>query len=666
MLKRWKLLPVDEKKQQAMQRALHVSGALAGVLVRRGMDVQAAQTFLQPENIAYHDPFLMKGMEAACSRIQKAIEAKERICIYGDYDVDGVSATALLLHVLRGLGAQADYYLPDRHSEGYGLHVESLDKLMGEYDLIITVDCGITAVKEAAYVKGRIDMIITDHHLPLDECPDAVAVVNPNQAGCPYPNKNLCGAGVAFKLCQALYQKLGRNASELEQYLDIAALGTVADIVPLEDENRRIVKKGLAHINNIGLAELLRVCGCSLDDINTGHIGFGAGPRLNAAGRLTHASAAVELLMAKDERTAKEKSLYLDAENKLRQEIVEDIFREAAAKIDADKLYEKRVIVVTGEHWNEGVIGIAASRLQERYYRPIIIIASDGQLGRASCRSIDGFHMKNALDACAADFVVYGGHSKAAGFTIEAGRIADFTAHIEAYARANLKEEDLTPVLTVEAVAEPGDITEDFINDLAKLEPFGMGNPRPQFVCQDVCVCQARAIGRQKNHLRFTFEKNGQRYGAVGWNMAQLAECIQCRHVDILFQPEINTWNGRSSVQFKLTDLRLSDEREQKENYLEQYPSYDAIGKFYLALKKQSAAGQNADVPLVKAAALAHKLYGIYLTEKAAGQCAKILSEIGLVRLKKEGRAELLPAPGGKIDINASPSFAGRSGVHFL
>ncbi len=663
MYKRWEIIPADEKKQQALQKSLGISSALAGVLARRDLDAGQADIFLHPEKIAYHDPFAMKDMDKACRRIEQALSGGERICIYGDYDVDGVSSTALLLHVLRGLDAKANYYLPDRHSEGYGLHIESLDKLIGSYDLIITVDCGITAIKEAAHIKGRIDMIITDHHLPLEELPDVLAVVNPHQQDCSYPHKNLCGAGVAFKLCQAIYITLGRDPAELEQYLDIAALATVADIVPLTDENRRIVKKGLAHINNIGLGELLKVCGYDLKNLNTGHIGFGAGPRLNAAGRLTHASAAVELLMAKDEQTAREKSLYLDEENKERQEIVEDIFRKASAKIDAEELYKNRVIIVAGDKWHEGVIGIAASRLQEKYYRPIIIIAVDELFGRASCRSIDGFHMKEALDACAGDFVVYGGHSKAAGFTIETAKIPEFIEHIESYAQEHLKDEDLQPVFSVEAVVEPSDITEDFINDLAKLEPFGMANPKPLFVCQDVYVCQARVIGKEQNHLRLTLEKDGRRWGAVGWHMAQYAERVEYKYVDILFQPELNVWNGRTSVQFKLTDLHLSSERDDKVSYLERFPVYDDIGRFYLSLKRCSTGG-TAD--LKQSMQTAQQIYGVELSDKAMRQCVKILSEIGLAEPCSADAVKLLPVPSGKLDIKNSPSYAQRYVLHRL
>ena len=440
MNKRWEILRIDEKKQILLEKNLHISSSIAEILTRKNLDENSAKLFLNPTKIPYHDPFLLKDMEKACQRLLLALKNKEKICIYGDYDVDGVSSTALLMTVFTKLGFNIDYYLPDRHSEGYGLHIESLQKLIPKYDLLITVDCGITALDEVDYAKDKIDIIITDHHLPREILPDAFAIINPTQTQCNYPNKNLCGVGVAFKLCQGLYQCLNKDIHELENYLDIVALGTIADIVPLVDENRRIVKKGLANIQNLGIKTLIEICNYDENNINTGHIGFGVAPRLNAAGRLTHASIAVELLLATDKQTAHQKALYLDEENKQRQEIVEDIFHEAVKKIEENNLQENKIIIVVGENWHEGVIGIAASRLQEKYYRPIIIIATKDNIGKASCRSIDGLHMKNALTYCEQDLMVYGGHSKAAGFTIDLAKLDDFISHMQTYANEHLTD----------------------------------------------------------------------------------------------------------------------------------------------------------------------------------------------------------------------------------
>lgn len=662
MNKRWEILPIDEKKQMLLVKELHISSSLAEILTRKNLDVKAANIFLHPENIPYHDPFLLKDMQKACDRLLLALKNEEKICIYGDYDVDGVSSTTLLMKVFTKLGFDIDYYLPDRHSEGYGLHIESLTKLIPKYDLLITVDCGITALEEVAYAKDKIDIIITDHHLPRETLPEALAIINPTQIQCEYPNKNLCGVGVAFKLCQGIYQSLGKNIEELENYLDIVALGTIADIVPLVDENRRIVKKGLANIQNLGIKTLIDICNYDETDINTGHIGFGVAPRLNAAGRLTHASVAVELLLAENKDIAYQKAQFLDDENKQRQELVEDIFNEAVIKIEQKHLQENKIIIVVGENWHEGVIGIAASRLQEKYYRPIIIIATKDHIGKASCRSIDGFHMKNALTYCEQDLMVYGGHSKAAGFTIDLAKLDDFILHMQTYAQEHLSEEDLIPIYQVETVLTPQDVTIDFIKELSLLEPFGMGNPKPQFVCQNLLVTKAMKMGRENNHLRFNFNYNNMQYSAVGWHMADFADNIIDKYVDILFQPELNNWNDRTYLQFKLNDLRLSDH---KISYLEKFPAYDIIGKVYLCLRRQEKmTGKNIFL-IEECQKLLKQVYNIYLSDYALKQCLIILDEINILNVIQD-KIHLLALPQEKLDIRKSQTFAKRFNLQKL
>ncbi|WP_373243066.1 single-stranded-DNA-specific exonuclease RecJ [Megamonas funiformis] len=662
MNKRWEILPIDEKKQILLEKNLHISSSLAEILTRKNLDENSAKLFLNPTKIPYHDPFLLKDMEKACQRLLSALKNKEKICIYGDYDVDGVSSTALLMTIFTKLGFNIDYYLPDRHSEGYGLHIESLQKLIPKYDLLITVDCGITSLDEVDYAKDKIDMIITDHHLPREILPDAFAIINPTQTHCNYPNKNLCGVGVAFKLCQGLYQSLNKDIHELENYLDIVALGTIADIVPLVDENRRIVKKGLANIQNLGIKTLIEICNYDENNINTGHIGFGVAPRLNAAGRLTHASIAVELLLATDKQTARQKALYLDEENKQRQEIVEDIFHEAVKKIEENNLQENKIIIVVGENWHEGVIGIAASRLQEKYYRPIIIIATKDNIGKASCRSIDGLHMKNALTYCEQDLMVYGGHSKAAGFTIDLAKLDDFISHMQTYANEHLTDEDLIPIYQVETVLTPQDITMDFIEELSLLEPFGMGNPKPQFVCQNLLVTKSMKMGKENNHLRFNFAYNNTQYTAIGWHMADVADDINNKYVDILFKPELNHWNDHTYLQFKLSDLRQS---KQKISYLEEFPAYDTIGKIYLCLRNQEKKyGQNI-FSLKDCQALLKQIYNLNLSDYSIKQCLIILSEINILTINQD-KIKLLSLPNQKIDIKNSPTFAKRFNLQKL
>ena len=662
MNKRWEILPIDEKKQILLEKNLHISSSLAEILTRKNLDEDSAKLFLNPTKIPYHDPFLLKDMEKACQRLLLALKNKEKICIYGDYDVDGVSSTALLMTVFTKLGFNIDYYLPDRHSEGYGLHIESLQKLIPKYDLLITVDCGITALDEVDYAKNKIDMIITDHHLPREILPDAFAIINPTQTQCNYPNKNLCGVGVAFKLCQGLYQSLNKDIHELENYLDIVALGTIADIVPLVDENRRIVKKGLANIQNLGIKTLIEICNYDENNINTGHIGFGVAPRLNAAGRLTHASIAVELLLATNKQTAHQKALYLDEENKQRQEIVEDIFHEAVKKIEENNLQKNKIIIVVGENWHEGVIGIAASRLQEKYYQPIIIIATKDNIGKASCRSIDGLHMKNALTYCEQDLMVYGGHSKAAGFTIDLAKLDDFISHMQTYANEHLTDEDLIPIYQVETVLTPQDITMDFIDELSLLEPFGMGNPKPQFVCQNLLVTKSMKMGKENNHLRFNFAYNNTQYTAIGWHMADVADDINNKYVDILFQPELNHWNDHTYLQFKLSDLRQS---KRKISYLEEFPAYDSIGKIYLCLRNQEKKYGQSIFSLKDCQALLKQIYNLNLSDYSIKQCLIILSEINILTINQD-KIKLLSLPNQKIDIKNSPTFAKRFNLQKL
>lgn len=662
MNKRWEILPIDEKKQILLEKNLHISSSLAEILTRKNLDENSAKLFLNPTKIPYHDPFLLKDMEKACQRLLLALKNKEKICIYGDYDVDGVSSTALLMTVFTKLGFNIDYYLPDRHSEGYGLHIESLQKLIPKYDLLITVDCGITALDEVDYAKDKIDMIITDHHLPREILPDAFAIINPTQTQCNYPNKNLCGVGVAFKLCQGLYQCLNKDIHELENYLDIVALGTIADIVPLVDENRRIVKKGLANIQNLGIKTLIEICNYDENNINTGHIGFGVAPRLNAAGRLTHASIAVELLLATDKQTAHQKALYLDEENKQRQEIVEDIFHEAVKKIEENNLQENKIIIVVGENWHEGVIGIAASRLQEKYYRPIIIIATKDNIGKASCRSIDGLHMKNALTYCEQDLMVYGGHSKAAGFTIDLAKLDDFISHMQTYANEHLTDEDLIPIYQVETVLTPQDITMDFIEELSLLEPFGMGNPKPQFVCQNLLVTKSMKMGKENNHLRFNFAYNNTQYTAIGWHMADVADDINNKYVDILFQPELNHWNDHTYLQFKLSDLRQS---KQKISYIEEFPAYDTIGKIYLCLRSKEKKYGQSIFSFKDCQSLLKQIYNLNLSDYSMKQCLIILSEINILTIIQD-KIKLLSLPNQKIDIKNSPTFAKRFNLQKL
>lgn len=377
---------------------------------------------------------------------------------------------------------------------------------------------------------------------------------------------------------------------------------------------------------------------------------------------MTHASIAVELLLATDKQTARQKALYLDEENKQRQEIVEDIFHEAVKKIEENNLQENKIIIVVGENWHEGVIGIAASRLQEKYYRPIIIIATKDNIGKASCRSIDGLHMKNALTYCEQDLMVYGGHSKAAGFTIDLAKLDDFISHMQTYANEHLTDEDLIPIYQVETVLTPQDITMDFIDELSLLEPFGMGNPKPQFVCQNLLVTKSMKMGKENNHLRFNFAYNNTQYTAIGWHMADVADDINNKYVDILFQPELNHWNDHTYLQFKLSDLCQS---KRKISYLEEFPAYDSIGKIYLCLRNQEKKYGQSIFSLKDCQALLKQIYNLNLSDYSIKQCLIILSEINILTINQD-KIKLLSLPNQKIDIKNSPTFAKRFNLQKL
>lgn len=651
MYKRWELAKVDEKQAYAISKDFKIPLALARILASRQITIDKIAEFLNPEDIPYVDPFELKEMQLAVTRIAQAYTKNEKICIYGDYDVDGVSSTVLLVKVLRELGCDVNFYLPHRHSEGYGLHIESLEQLIPQYDLIITVDCGITAVAEAEFCQGKIDLIITDHHLPGEELPVAIARINPNQSDCPYPNKNLCGVGVAFKLCQALYMHLGLDHTTLEKYLDIVALGTIADLVPLIWENRRIVKRGLANINNSGMKSLLELSHADLNNVNAGHIGFGVAPRLNAAGRLAHASAAVEILLEDDPIKINEQALFLDGENRERQQLVEEIVIAATDKVEQEASSDK-IIVVIGHGWNEGVIGIAASRLQEKYYKPIIIIAVHDGKGKASCRSIENFHIKEALDHCKDLLEVYGGHSMAAGFTINEELLPKFVSKITNYANDKLSPEDLIPIIKVDAIVQPQEISLDFIEMLNKLEPYGMGNPKPQFVSTDLDVFEARSIGKEHNHLKVKLKKDYNFYDGIAWNMAERIPTITSQIVDIVYQPEINEWRDLRNIQFKLTDIRVSEY-----NAAIECPGYVELGKLYLTIVKQSELQTTKKLLITDLPTIVHEIYGINLSMAQVTLGITILEELSLLKSLNASTIELLPKPEGKLDITMSPTY---------
>lgn len=512
MLNNWTLYDDDNIIINSIAAELGINRLTAAVLNHRGIkDADSARKFLDPERAQpFYDPFSMKGMSEAVERIARAVENRERIVVYGDYDVDGMTASSIMVRALRRHGAAVNAYIPSRQTEGYGLNVDALRKLTYECELVITVDCGISNDAEIAAVKDSLDVIVTDHHLPSGAVTNAIAVLDPHQPDCAYPEKNLCGAGVAFKLCQALDLRI--NGSDYRDYVDnieLAALGTVADLVPLTGENRKIVRLGLTRMSKtatVGLKELITVAGLDGKKLNAGHCGFSLGPRLNAVGRLESALIGLELLTTDNPVKARQIALTLDRENNRRKDI------ETKMLAEADGEFQRRreesggglsSIVIAREGWHRGVIGLTASKLLERYYLPTIVIALDDELAVGSCRSIAALHMKEALDQFADRFLHYGGHAAAAGFTLKREDAENFARDFDEYVRRKLRDEDFMPTQKLDALIHPAEMTEELAEEFERLAPFGIGNPHPKFGWRGVRGVEVRLMGSSFQHLSF-------------------------------------------------------------------------------------------------------------------------------------------------------------------
>lgn len=586
--KYWDLKHYDKEEIKALAAKLEISPVTAGILWNRGLrEENRIRDFLFGKRETYYDPFLMKDMRLAAGRILQAVEGREKIAVYGDYDVDGITASSLLYLYLTGLQANVCTYIPKREGEGYGLNNEALQYLYEEgITLVITVDCGISGVKEVAEAPRGMDIIITDHHRPPELLPAAFAIVNPKQADCMYPFKGLSGVGVAFKVCQALEKLRNPAAPFWEQYTELVALGTVADIVPLQDENRALVKRGMKAMETTsltGLRKLLEVCRCYRETITTEKIGFILAPRLNAVGRLEHAQLAVELLITKDEEAAERMANNLNDENAVRQEISRQIFAEAEALL-AEQDSVGPAIVLAGQWdseaqkgWHPGVIGIVASRLVDKYYRPVILISISGEIAKGSCRSIPPLDLYDAIDACSADLVQFGGHSQAAGLTLESSKIEDFRKHFTDVVRNSLQPEDYQPHLAVDVEWDRHEeLTLPFLHELQLLEPFGCENPVPIFMLRNAELHNPRLFGQELTHLRFFADIGSRSCHCIMWQGAQYQYCL-CNNVqaDIAFKPRINFFNNMESINLDIVafrmDMELHDYRrnsEFKENVL--------------------------------------------------------------------------------------------------
>ncbi|MGE3402779.1 MAG: single-stranded-DNA-specific exonuclease RecJ [Vicinamibacterales bacterium] len=566
----WQDLPCDDAAASRLEAALGVSPVMARLLCQRGFgEPEQAQRFLSPSLDDLNDPFALADMDVVVERVLGAIARQERIAIHGDYDVDGVTSTVILRRALELLGADVIHFLPERFRDGYGLQPASLERLHADgVRVVISVDCGIRAPEAALRARELgLDLIITDHHEPDTELPKALAVINPKRHDCRYPDKNLAGVGVSLKLVQALCLKSGR-ANWLPAFVKIAAIGTLADVVPLSGENRIIAKLGLEMLSKgphkVGLRSLLDVCGLTGKAIDSYHIGFVMAPRINAAGRMSSPDIAARLLLASDEALAdeaRELAQQLDQENLRRQQEEADIVTQAKKLVETDlEIGSRTVIVVAGEGWHRGVIGIVASKLVDAFHRPAIVLSIDGDVAHGSCRSIPSFSILAALESCGELMTRFGGHKVAAGLTIEASRIRELRARVNDFADAHLEPDDLRPRLWIDGALAFRSISGQVGSELTALAPFGAGNPNPVFRASRVEVIDGpRRI--KERHLKMAFRQDGRVLRGIAWRASE-REAFVTEHrgaIDVAFNLEQDTWNGERYLQLSVADFRAPE-----------------------------------------------------------------------------------------------------------
>jgi single-stranded-DNA-specific exonuclease len=564
--KRWRVREANVAAINRLMRELGVSKVLAHLLCNRGLtEPDAAHKFLKPHLDGLYDPYLMAGMRPAVDRIMRAIAQREKIIIYGDYDVDGTTSIILLKKALEWLSADVSYYVPQRLIDGYGMKEEAIRQAHAAgATLIISADCGIRAheVVEIANEIG-VDVIVTDHHLPEERLPRAVAILNPQRPDCPYPGKNLAGVGVAFKLVHALLKETGRERA-IDSFLKVAAIGTIADMVPLTDENRIIAKfglEGLRQPHNHGLKALLESAGIPCDrPIGYDDIAFRVGPRINAMGRMGKANPVVELFWADNPDHAQEMARVLNEQNAARQQAERQVLHEAQTVLESrPDVAAGPVIVLAGQQWHRGVTGIAASKIVEKYYRPTIVISLEAGMGYGSGRSIRPFHLLNGLDRCADLFERYGGHSHAAGLTIREDRVDALTSRLNQYAASVLSNEDLIPELEIEHLLTVPDVGFELLQEVSQLEPFGNGNPKPVFAVRDARIAGEPRILKER-HLKFRVMQNGRDVEVIWWNgVAEATDFSRDGAVWLAFTIEGNYYRGSVSVQLVAKGLKVGN-----------------------------------------------------------------------------------------------------------
>jgi len=571
-LMRWVLNTAHPDKVEKLARELGASPLVARLLVLRGLDEpEAAYRFLHPSLRQLHDPFLMADMPAAVERLRRAIERQEKILIYGDYDVDGTMAVVVLLTALRSLGATVETHIPHRLTEGYGMRVPVVEQAAAEgYNVVISVDTGVRDHEVIGRARELgVNCIVTDHHLPDAQLPPACAILNPHRKDCAYPDKNLSGVGVAFKLAQAL---LGQGVPDrlIQSYLKVVAIGTIADVVPLLGENRVIAHFGLAGLQrpvHAGLRALLEVAGLDGESvrrrITTGDVGFRLAPRLNAAGRMENARDAVDLFTTSEPEKAREIAEKLDRLNRERQEVEEQIVTKALAVMEqrgfagpAGGATGRYSLVVAGAGWHRGVIGIVAQRLVERFYLPTLVIAIEDGVGHGSGRSIAGFHLVEALDQAGDLFDRYGGHAQAAGFSLEAARIPELEERFESYARSKLRPEELEPILRLDAEVSLAEVDHNLYKALRQLEPYGVGNPTPVFAVRSARLLEPPRVLKEK-HLKLRIAQGTKSTDAMGWGLAGRTPALTAsQQVDVAFTVDEDVFQDVPFLQLVIRDIR--------------------------------------------------------------------------------------------------------------
>ena len=565
---RWLETTVDRETARRLEREVKVSPLVGRLLAQRGFtEPAAAQAFLYPSLGQLHAPELMAGMRDAVKRLRRALEQREKILIYGDYDVDGTMAVVVLLTTLRMLGAEVEAYVPHRLTDGYGMRVPVVERAAADgFRVVISVDTGIRehAVLERARELG-VDCIVTDHHLPDGHLPPACAILNPRLPDCPYPEKSLAGVGVAFKLAQAL---LGERLNErlLQSFLKVVAIGTIADVVPLLGENRVIARFGLEALRRpaqSGLAALMELSGLAGREINAGDVGFRLAPRLNAAGRMENARDVIDLFTLADAARTREIAERLERLNRERQRVEEEILRAIVAQLDErTDLGEQYSLVLAGKEWHRGVIGIVAQRVVERYHRPALVIGIEDGVGVGSGRSIKPFHLLDALTAVGDLFDRFGGHAQAAGFALPVENLGELTRRFEEYARRILTASDLEPVMRVDAPLDLGEVDWPLYDEIIRLEPFGMGNPTPVFGACGVRLATTPRILQEK-HLKLRVGTGARTLDALGWGWAGRVPQLQAgQPIDLAFTLEQNNYQDMASLQLIIKDLVATRERE--------------------------------------------------------------------------------------------------------